>query len=50
MIKIKSIKIVKLENLNEQNVIRETQIMTKIHSEHIVEYKSCFFRWFRIFS
>ena len=41
--KINAIKIVKLENLNEQNVIREAQTMTKIHSEHIVEYKSCWF-------
>ena len=41
--KINAIKIVKLENLNEKNVIREAQTMKGIHSEHIVEYKSCWF-------
>ena len=41
--KINAIKIVKLENLNEKNVVREAQTMKGIHSEHIVEYKSCWF-------
>lgn len=40
---IYAIKIIRLEYPNEQNVVKEAKTMTKIHSKHIVEYKTCWF-------
>ena len=38
-----AIKIIKLSDLSEQNVVSEVKTMLKIHSKHIVEYKTCWF-------
>ena len=38
-----AIKIIKLSDLSEQNVVTEAKTMTKIRSKHIVEYKTCWF-------